>query len=299
MKTMIKRVALWVGLLLCVFALWRAREVAGDAIGRINFPGWITIGFLLASAWLLAVLAWRRYLSAYTERDPGWRVAMRQLGLLLIGKYVPGGVFGFLARMYDDASASRDRLFWAGLSEQIVGVALSIAVGCILYLAAMRNDLVWLYLALPLPFICVIGMQVLHRSAVGLPLLRRYTNPSLPFPRRKLLVAAMVQVAQQLAWGILVAFLAYKLYHLDGFAALGVAGTFLLAVAAGMLAVFAPGGIGVREVVLVGLAAHWLKTEQAVFLTALLRILNSILDACAGGIAVLFANRVGIRGNQT
>lgn len=282
-----KQVVLWLGLLMCVYALWRSRMLMTDAVGRAGIMGWACVACLLVGGWGFAVVAWRWYLLAYTGQVPSWRAAMRQMGLLLIGKYIPGGVFGFLARLYDQAGVSRQRLFWAGLAEQSVGVVMPITLGGVLYLAAVWH-IAWLCLALSLPLLAVAGIRLLHRLAEWLPWTRRHVVAELP-AWRMLLLAATGQLAQLLFWVALAAMLAHALFGLEIQAALGVAGAFLLAVAAGMLVVFVPGGIGVREVALVGLASYWVEMPQATFLTALLRILSSALDLAAGGVAAVIS----------
>lgn len=287
LRRWLKWIALWLGLLLCVYALWRARGVAGDAIGRIGVVAWVAVALLLAVGWWLAVMAWRRYVMAYAGHALSWRVAMRQLGLLLVGKYVPGGVFGFLARLYDDPDLPRERLFWAGLAEQVTGVAMPIAFGGVLYLAARQESPIWLGLAVPLPALAVAGLWLLHRFSAALPWLRNHVEGSEAPAWRQLCVAAALQFIQQAVWATLIAVLVHVLFGTDGYAAVGIAGGFCLAVAAGMLAVFAPGGIGVREAALIGLASPWLGTAQAIFLSALLRILSSVMDVGAGVMAAL------------
>jgi len=285
----LKRVILWSGLLLCMYALWLSRALAGDAIGRVSAAGWGSVALLLALSWLLSVLAWRQYLRAYTGHEPGWRTAMRQLGLLLIGKYIPGGVFGFLARVQDQTDdASRHQLFSAGLAEQSVGIAMPIALGGTLYLATNQH-LAWLGLTLLLPLLASIGVKLLHHCLAWLPWLRRHSTIEAP-AWRDLLPAPTLQLAQLLSWVALVAMLAHELYGLSAYAALGISGAFLLAIAAGMLTILAPGGIGVREAALVALASHWLDTPQAIFLSALLRLLSSLLDMGAGLATIFLKN---------
>jgi uncharacterized membrane protein YbhN (UPF0104 family) len=70
-------------------------------------------------------------------------------------------------------------------------------------------------------------------------------------------------------------------------AAIGIAGAFSLAVTLGMLAIFAPGGIGIREVVFVLLCGPWLDGNAALLLAAAMRILAVIFDLFAGAVAVL------------
>src|SRR5690606_16560486 len=105
--------------------------------------------------------------------------------------------------------------------------------------------------------------------------------------------AATLQFILQTVWVTTIIVVAGQLFDLDFHAALGMAGAFLLAVAAGMLVVIAPGGIGVREAALVGLTSAWLDTVQAVFLSALLRILSTMLDLLAG-IAAGLLERKGV-----
>lgn len=291
LRRWLKWAALWLGLLLCVYALWRARDVASDAIDRMDMATWATVALLLAAGWWLAVMAWRRYVQAYAGHALPWRVAMRQLGLLLVGKYVPGGVFGFLARLYDAPVAPRERLFWAGLAEQATGVAMPIAFGGVLYLAAQQESLAWLGLVLPLPLLAVAGIWLLHRFAARLPWLNRHAGISSAPAWRHVGMAVILQCAHLVAWTVLIAVLAHLLFEVSSYTLVGIAGAFCLAVAAGMLVVFAPGGIGVREAVLIGLASPWLDTTQAIFLSALLRMLSSATDASAGLIAVACGRR--------
>lgn len=284
-KAWFKRLVLWAGLLLCLYALWRAQSLVGDAAHGIGVGGWVFAGALLVLAWMLSVVAWRRYLLAYIKRDPGWSISMRQVGLLLVGKYVPGGIFGFLARIYDSPDEPRARLVWAGLAEQFVGVAMSIALGAVLYLAAVRNEPAWICMVIVLPVLGAGGVRLMHHAAKWFPFLRqRAGNLQLP-AWTDLLLATATQLVQLLAWVALVALLASELYDVDGVAASGLAGAFMLAIAAGMLAVFVPGGIGVREAALIGLVSPWLDMGQAIFLTALLRIMSSLLDVFAGAVA--------------
>lgn len=286
-KAWFKRIVLWVGLLLCLYALWRAHALVGDAAQGISLAGWTLVGALLVLAWGLAIVAWRQYLLAYTEEDPGWTTSMRQVGLLLVGKYLPGGVFGFLARLYDSPSELRTRLVWAGLAEQVVSVGMLVTVGGVLYLAAIRSEATWLCMAIAIPVLGAAGVRLMHRSASSVRLLRERFGASQSPAWPDLLLANTSQLVQLLTWAGLVVLLANELYDLDVFAASGLAGAFMLAVAAGMLVIFVPGGIGVREGVLIGLTSPWLDMGQAIFLAALLRIISSVLDVLAGAAAAM------------
>lgn len=282
----LKRLILWLGMLLCGYALWKTRELAVEAFARMNLSDWLSVAALLLLGWWLAVACWRLYLAAYTGQLPNWSTAIRQLGLVLIGKYVPGGVLGFLSRMYDEPHAPRKPLFWAGFSEQAVGVGMPIAVGGAMYLAATHHNPAWMVPVLTLPLLAALGALLLHCFAARAPWVRRHAL-STPPEWRRLFPATSLQLLQLLSWAALVALLSHRLHGLDASASIGIAGAFLLAVAAGMIVMIAPGGIGVREAILIGLSSHWIGTSQAIFLAALLRLLSSLLDVFAGILAML------------
>lgn len=173
---------------------------------------------------------------------------------------------------------------------------MSFALGGVLYLAASRHNLAWVWLIVLLPLLGLAGVWFLHRLAARLPRVRRYVAASELPDGWSLLSAIATQLVQLLVWAALVAVLAHELFGLDIHAAVGVAGAFWCGVALGMLAVFVPGGIGVREAALVRLALIWLDTTQAILLSALLRLLSTMQDAGAGGVAAMLRPRYGLGG---
>jgi len=252
---------------------------------------WVIIGLFLIAIWALAVASWREYLRAYQLNDSRWRTACRHLGMLLVGKYIPGGIFGFMMRIYDQPKEQRQRLLWASLADQSCGVAMPVIMGiCMMVIESQRNGL-WSIALLPIPILAAMGIRALHRIVRHLPLASRYTPPLNAPSTGALCFATSMQLFQVIAWSGLVAIVAQQLYGLDIHAACGLAGAYLLAVAAGMLIVFLPSGIGAREAALVTLSAPWLELSQAIYLAALLRVLSSILDILAGAISAAISPR--------
>lgn len=276
-----KFAVLWLGLALCGVAFWQTREVAADSLASTGAVTWAFAGLQMLLAWGLALASWRSYLRAYTGRVYSWRTVIRQTGYLLIGKYVPGGVIGFAARVYDEPDAQRKPLVWAGIAEQTVNAIMSLCVGAVLYIAAFKSNLVWLACLLFLPPLAVAGVRLLHLVSRRLPWLHKYAHHLEP-DWRPVACAASLQMIQVMVWAMLLVTLAHHVYGLGNEAAIGVAGAFLIAVVAGMLVVVAPGGVGVREATLIGLSSPWLGVAHAVFLATLLRLLTILLDAFSG-----------------
>ncbi|MNM43633.1 hypothetical protein D3C81_545140 [compost metagenome] len=273
---------LWTGIALCGYALWRSGTTPRATTDQLSPSSWIAIASLLATIWILAVSSWRFYLRAYRLGDTRWRTACRHLGLLLIGKYIPGGIFGFLMRIYDQPKAQRQKLFWASLADQCTGIAMPAILGICLLLIGEQHNWLWAIPLLLLPLAAVIGTSLLHRLTQHLPRLLRHADPMTTPSARTLHLAATIQLGQIGIWAALTMHLAQQLYGLDVYAACGVAGAYLLAVTAGMLVIFLPSGIGAREAALLALTTPWLDLPQAIHLAALLRVLSSLLDVFAG-----------------
>ena len=294
MLQVFQRAALWIGLALCLFAAWK---LLADVQG-LDVPGPASIGALLALlllAWACVVAGWRLLVQAFLGEPLPWITALRQSGLLLIGKYIPGGIFGLLARATDPTGGhSHARLLGVGIYEQVGTITLVGTNGLVLVASAMVN--LRLLVLLPLvPLAPVAAILVLHR------LLRRMTLPrmlqaveqvqELQPSAGRLARSMYVTHVSALAWSAIVAWLAVDLFSQPPIDALGLGGAFGLAITAGALAFFAPGGIGVREMSMAGLATLWLPMQQALALAALLRLLAVILDIAAGVSAVLLPNR--------
>lgn len=283
---------LWLGLLLCAMVLRRYGADVAGVLGRLH--GGIVaacIGLMLVIL-LAGASAWVQTVRAIAGVHLSVAAALRQVGMLLVGKYIPGGVFGFLARVYDsDHADARGRLVAAGLFEQALGLFTVTASGLVLWTAAFwRQPAALLGLAVVPPVamaICRLAFAALRR--MGWQRLQVAVDQihEASAERGRLLRTAWLTQVTVLGWAAIVALVAGAGFGLDPMAALGVAGGFSLAVTAGMLALFAPGGIGVREAGVVLLSGPWLDAPTALVLAAALRILSVAFDLFAGGVALL------------
>jgi hypothetical protein len=70
-------------------------------------------------------------------------------------------------------------------------------------------------------------------------------------------------------------------------------GAFAAAWLVGVLAFFAPGGLGVREAVLVAILRSKIGVEDAVVLAAISRALLTVVDVALAGIGALLLRRLG------
>jgi hypothetical protein len=295
---------LWLGLALCAYATWRMFPQIEQAKGRLGIWHAATLFTCLLAAWFLTVSAWRLIVLAFTSISIPWSNAFRQSGLLLVGKYIPGGVFGFMARMSEgDATVSTKRHFVAGLYEQATSLLITTATGAVFYLSARMQEPWLLAATLIIPFAVAAAAPAL---GFVLSRLRKNIGPEIGeveirAPSRVLLPALFLQHLVVMSWMGIVVIMATGLYGLGLLPAIGVAGAFSLGISAGLLVIIVPGGMGIREGAFAGLAVAFLPWQAALACAAMLRMLAMLLDVGAGCVAVVIGacrysnNRAGMQ----
>ena len=189
-----------------------------------------------------------------------------------IAKYVPGGVWAIASRvvMYRQLGMSRRLTATALALEQVWLAGAAAVVGAALYVVG-RWDGSWTLAAACLVVAGWMGLVIVSRLW-------------LPTAAGAGLTNAGVLLAVQAALWLLAG---------TGFAvlepsadALMLAGAFCLAFSAGLLAPFAPGGVGVRETVAIALLIPMLTTADAARLLLLSRCLWIVADLTFAAIAL-------------
>lgn len=282
---------LWCGLGLCVVALWRYWPESAELVGRMTLGSSLLLVVLLLSIWTLAVRNWRLIVLAFTGRPLTNAIAARHLAYLVLGKYVPGGIWGFVARLSDSSVGQRTGpLLVAGMAEQFMSLVSLACMACVLLLASMTGEWSWLVLGVIVPMAGVVSTAILNRAvrtaARMLPHKDDVTTWAFVSPaKRPMWYAAMMSVAQQTLVMLVVVVVASPAYKLDPLAAAGVAGSYGLASALGILTIVAPGGIIVREALFVAFSDGWLPAPQAIALAAGLRLVFTVFDLLSGFMA--------------
>ena len=292
LKQLLNGAILIAGLAFCIVSLVRLQRL--HPLHGSPTAATATAFALLAVGALAAMsVAWQRYVFAFFAVRLSLRHAAYQSCLMLVAKYVPVMIAGFVARITAyGAYASASRVVFATLTELMGAIAAATFVG----LACLAMALAPLALA---AVIAVAGGALVVAPALitrALSIASRFRRASasaqvLSFERparRALREAAAAQVVQ---WVLLAGFVAVSVTlvapELGGATLLVVSGAYALAVVAGIAVVFVPGGIGVREAVFVGIASSRLDAAQALQLALALRIAMSVFDLIAGAGCVL------------
>ena len=289
MRRLVLTCLLWAGLLLCVIAVRRYWHESSALLAGIGFGGAMVIVVAILLMWQLAVASWRQVVVACSGKKIPWRIAARHLTLLLLGKYVPGGVWGFLARLSDSAAyGSLAVMTAAGLVEQWIGLAMVSLLGGIALAAAYWKCWALLFGAIVFPLIVLASLRctswAIRHLARYLPARWRQAAGSVsergwgwPLWWAASLTMLQVIVILGVAGGV-----AATAFHFDAYTALAVAGCYGVGIMAGIAAIFMPGGILVREAVFVMLCRDWITPAEAIALAGGLRLTFTAFDLTAG-----------------
>ncbi len=259
------RLGSWV--LVAASALFLATVAARnwDELSKIVLTGqqWALLAGLVivyGAALFLLGLAWHAVLVALEARPHSMVHSVRSHTTAQLAKYVPGNVFHFVGRhmMHSAQGGDDKRLAMAAVVENglLVFAALVVALVCLApgASAGMR------------PLTLALGLMFAAGIAVAALLARRLNGPQ----RR----SAFAAFAAMLGFFAIMAGVLVALGHLVGLGTSpALAGGGITAWIAGFLTPGAPGGLGVREAVMV-IAGGGASAEKLLMLGVLLRVVT-------------------------
>jgi hypothetical protein len=256
---------------------------------------------LLAPAVLLMAIAvfglglvWAFLLRWLTDSRDGIGPTLRFFVYTWPGRYVPGTLPYHAARVLfaERIGVSRSAVIASITYEAILQAGVSASIGVLLVLASSAST-GWSILVMLLP-ICLLPLVLQRRLFVPvssrlLRLARREVDvSSLALADSKVLLAAAgyasVQILNGLAFFLVILSVTDATVH----PVLAI-GAYSLAGAAGLAAVFMPGGLGVREAVIVGVLSSQMSSTDALVVAGLARGL-SLAGDLASFLLVLLAS---------
>lgn len=262
-----------VGLFLGVAGLVVVGVRLWSEIGELRWDRWTlgTTAFLLllagiyAAANILLASAWRRLLAHEGLRVP-WRWAVRTYGLTQVAKYLPGNVFHFAGRQALGISRGLPGWALARASAWELGV---VTVGGVLLGVAGAP---WLFIEGGWGWKALGSLTFLGAIALGVRrVLGRQKAVAMTFAMMFLCVSSGLFIA------VCVVVVPGLLGNDDSVIELGV--VYVLAWLAGVLTPGAPAGMGVRELVLLGLLKDTLREADLLMAILLSRGVTILGDA--------------------
>ena len=274
-----------IGLYLAVRAL--PFDVLGDI--RPKRMAWWSLPLIALLQFVFLLLAaeiWRRVVRVLTGTQITLQSSYLQLAVVSVGKYVPGKVWGFVARAGE-------------MYRQQIPVHLSVISSVVeqmlLMTGAMLIAIVAALIALPKYWIAitVIGVFLLLAAIVAsskIPaltrwLLRRRNIPDIPekIPEYHAKGVFRFTLAYAMLWilsGLIFSIIYFSLFDVsitrEGVAALTLANT--TGIVLGFFAFFVPGGIGVREAVATFILAGFFLVREALLAAVCYRAWMILID---------------------
>jgi glycosyltransferase 2 family protein len=261
----------------------------------------VSIGPLTASASMIAVLlgllatmcAWRCLLAGLGSPLPA-QAAARILFIGQLGKYLPGSVWPILAQMelgrayqvprHRSASASVLTMLFSLLTGLLVALVMLPFIG--------ESSYLWAFAAAPVLVACLFP-RALNRLMGYLLKLARQPPLDQPLRGRTLAVALGWSFIAWICNGVQIWLLAVRLGAPAASSLPLAVGGFAFAWSVGFIVIFAPAGVGVREVLLVATLSPVLGTGSATAVALVSRALTTAGDLLTAGAAALRGRRAG------
>lgn len=296
----------WLALFITFSLVFVLHQLLANA-EQLRTPLRLSPGPLLAAAglqalfWVFSGFFWRSLVARFSAHTITLPQSIAQLSLLSIGKYLPGKVWGMVARGAHltrlGVSASAEGVVAATIYEQLV----------ILHSALILSGTSLSVLFLDATLALALSSALLASAFLGprlLPLaLRLYRHvsrrvssansagPSPPMPTVNPLAYNTHILGYSAIWllnGLVLAALYVAFFSpLSDVRTLAlIVSANTVSITAGFLALFAPGGVGVREAVASGILVAAMPWDDAILLSILFRTWLIVVDLLLGGIFV-------------
>ncbi|HEX4627381.1 MAG TPA: lysylphosphatidylglycerol synthase domain-containing protein [Gemmatimonadales bacterium] len=261
-------------------------------------PGWIAVSALAVFlTYMMQIESWRRILAGWAQRLPYGRAARIWL-VVNLGRYIPGKVWS-VAGLIVLAQRAGVQTWAAGASAfaiQAIGVGTAVAVVAAATPGAASP---WRLGGAAFAAALTIGGFAWNRGARWLARAAGLADQFRPLPLAAVAESAALTLASWVGYGVAFWLLALGLGLPGTLSVTTATGVFALGYIVGLLALFAPGGVGVREVVFIGLLAPALGSGGAVALSVGSRAVLTLCEAIAPLVVVLITGSpkedVGVR----
>lgn len=250
------------------------------------FTGAVGFYFLykitLASLW--------HYMTRLNQCGIGYFRAVTAYLYSILGKYIPGKVFMLLARIpaYEEAGAPIRKVTICFFLENIctlLGAAFLFLVSLLFFPNDILADYTWATVGLVVVFFICINPKIINFFLKIMEKLIHKKDMQIPITYKQMLKVVLLFIGNWLIVGIGFYMLAYSIYPIPLSQMLYTAGIFGLSCIIGILAIFAPSGLGVREGILVLGLGLIMPSEYAVIISIISRLWMTVSELALIGIA--------------
>jgi uncharacterized membrane protein YbhN (UPF0104 family) len=253
-------------------------------------PGWIAGSVLMVLlTYVMQVESWRRILAGWGQ-GLTFRAAARVWSLANLGRYVPGKVWSVAGLVVLARQAGVEA--GPAAASAFVLQAISLGTGVAVVAAVGPGSAPPLRLAAAgFAAVLTIAVLVWPPTARRLGRLVNTTAPLEPLRPSAVFASALLTVLSWGTYGVAFWMLTRGLVPDTPLPLTAAIGAFTLGYILGVLALFAPGGVGVRELVLIGLLAPFLGSGGAVAVSVASRLVLTVLEATAALVTLPLRHR--------
>ncbi len=292
----------WFLVLLTFYYIYRYLISNWDQLSGLNIHvsyGFVILGFIvLKIGWVVSCWSWGKTLEAC-----GYKLRFRDVYIIyfrsMLAKYLPGKVWQLAGSTYMALQVGVPE--GANLASFIIGQAYSVLAGVVLVMAAIvfgiiersgQTELLLRWTAIPI-------MTVIIILVIRPNLIEKLMNLILPlFKRQKITVKIsfatsifliVIYIIPWLIFGLAFWLLAYALTSVSLSLYLPLTAIYTAGTVIGFMAVFAPGGIGIREASIAAMAGSLTSFPASLALALGLgyRLVTSIIELVSFGVTWL------------
>jgi uncharacterized membrane protein YbhN (UPF0104 family) len=254
---------------------------------RAGWLGLATLAVFLAYAWY--VEAWRRLLAGWAQRI-GFGRAARVWSLANLGRYVPGKIWSVtgLVLLAQRAGVRGSAAAASAVAFQalVLGTGVAVVAGATPHATSALRLAAGLVVAL-----ASLGVLVWGPTARWVGRVMNAQAPLTPLPASAVGLSGALMFLGWLTYGFAFWLFVHGLLPEAQLPIAAAVGAFTLSYILGTLALFAPGGIGVRELVMVSLLTPSLGSGGALAASVGSRVLLTITEAGAALISLALVRR--------
>ena len=284
--------AFWLAffILLGLFLAIRSLSQSSISTPIVTNPPFLVAAALLHTVFInLICVTWAHLLKTITGHKISHQQSFSQISSMAIGKYIPGKIWGIMARGNE---LKKDGLTIHGYIGAVFLEQYLFLLGCLLLVSTSAPWLFFQEVSITSAFILV-PLEIataFYCQKICLNIFTKITKHKISAqPQISLLTFALYSVSYAFLWAIAgLVFYALLLATTPANPSWSVLiqsiNASAIGVAAGFIAIFSPGGIGVREGAIVSLMAPTIGIGYAAQISISYRIFTTISDLICGGI---------------
>ena len=263
-----------------------------DQFSDLKFPGDPDYRYLFIAVigqivfWITTCFAWLRSLVIFTGYRFSFISGFIQSNIIIIGKYLPGKIWGLVSRGIDlkQNGINRKETILVSYVDQLLLLHAGVIVG--LVSIALAESFM---LALIVLFVGIMSVLIIPKSHDLLARVMMKFITDLDMTKLKTILTVekysiliTYYIVIWLAAGLIFASIYFVFFDFDSRLLLPLIAANAIGILAGFIAVFAPGGLGVREATSAGILIDYIPLEEAVFLVLIYRLWTVLTDITGG-----------------